>query len=351
VAVVTVHLISVGLSVREALEKPRAKLGDRHDLIRVIQDERPHELLARAGIPDGPGYGDQASGWLVSALAADGEHGRDPVNAGRLVELAARIHPQLWPEDFSAEIETFARAQRTGRWLPDKDVAILICSDTPRGLLAGVWNAVALTRGDLARVRYLPHPDAPLRTGREATVRGRAILVRVPGMDAGNEAGFRQAMRGLGLLARHLFESGGLKKNELFRFCLSGGFKAATPYLIGMAEAVRSVDLKCLRDLDAGALMPDEGTWQVEAFVLHETAGPEGPPIRLPLRLLDADAVRYELAGFDADRFRPGMPSPALLNGYAYEATGLRGPKACKLTAFGEGLREFFGVPYEGFGR
>ncbi len=340
----TVHLISVGLSVRDALEKPRAKLGDRHDLIHALQDERPHELLVRAGIPDGPGYGDRASDWLAAALTPDGEPGRDPANAVRLAEVTAKVSPELWPEEFSAEIETFARVQQGGHWLSANDVAILICSDTPCGLLAGVWNALALTRADLVRVRYLPRPDAPL-----GAVRGRVVLVRVPGMDAGDEAGFRRAMGGLGLLARHLFESGGLVKGEPFGFYLSGGFKAAIPYLIGLAEAVRSVDRKCLRELGAEALMPDHGAWRVEAFVLHETAGPKGPAIRLPLRLLDAEAVRYELAGFGKEHYRPGKPSPALLNGYAYEATGLPGSKAYKLTAFGEGLRELFGIPHEGF--
>ena len=34
------------------------------------------------------------------------------------------------------------------------------------------------------------------------------------------------------------FESGQLVKGEEFRFYLSGGFKAAIPYLIGLAEAV-----------------------------------------------------------------------------------------------------------------
>ena len=56
--------------------------------------------------------------------------------------------------------------------------------------------------------------------------------------DAADETGFRRAMAGLGLLARRIFESGQLVKGEEFRFYLSGGFKAAIPYLIGLAEAV-----------------------------------------------------------------------------------------------------------------
>jgi hypothetical protein len=339
----TVHLISVGLSVRDALAKPRGKLGDKKGLVDAILAERPNELLACFGIRDE--HRDEASDWLAAALAAPDEPGRDPAKATRLAEVAATIGPELWPDEFSAEIETFARVQRAGHLLSPDDVAVLICSDTPRGLLAGAWNALALTGAALARIRYLPEPDTSL-----GAVRGRALLVRVPGMDAGDEPGFRRAMGGLGRLARHLFESGCLNKDEPFRFYLSGGFKAAIPYLIGMAEAVRSVDRTCLRDLGAEKLMPDNGPWRVDAYVLHETAGRDTPAIRLPLRLLDADAVRYELTGFDAHRRRPGKPSPALLNGYAYEAIGRPGQEVYGLTAFGEGLRELFGVRYEGYG-
>jgi hypothetical protein len=340
----TVHLISVGLSVRDALEKPRGKLGDKRGLVDAILAERPNELLTDAGIRDK--HRDEASDWVAAALAAEDEPGRDPAKATRLADVMAKIGPELWPDEFSAEIETFARVQRAGHLLSPDDVAVLICSDTPRGLLAGVWNALALTGAALGRIRYLPEPGAPPG----AAVRGRAMLVRVPGLDAGDEPGFRRAMGGLGRLARNLFKSGALKKDEPFRFYLSGGFKAAIPYLIGMAEAVRSVDRKCLRELGAENLMPDKGPWRVDAYVLHETAGPDAPPIRLPLRLLDADAVRYELSGFNAERRRSGKPSPALLNGYAYEAIGRPGQEVYGLTAFGEGLREFFGVPYEGYG-
>jgi hypothetical protein len=338
----TAHLISVGLSVRDALEKPRGKLGDKKGLVDAILAERPNELLACAGIRDE--HRDEASDWLAAALAAQDEPGRDPAKATRLAEIAAKIGPELWPDEFSAEIETFARVQRAGHLLSPDDVAVLICSDTPRGLLAGVWNALALTGGTLARIGYLPKPGASL-----GAIRGRALLVRVPGMDAGDEPGFRLAMGGLGRLARNLFKSGSLKKDEPFRFYLSGGFKAAIPYLIGMAEATRSIDRKCLRELGNENLMPERGPWRVEAWVLHETAGPDAPAIRLPLRLLDAEAVRYELKNFNADLRRTEKLSPALLNGYAYEATGRPGKEVYHLTAFGEGLRELFGVPYEGY--
>jgi hypothetical protein len=331
----TVHLISVGLSMLDALREPDAKLGDEPDLIDMIERYRPHEMLT-ADIGR-----EEASGWLTGALAAPGEPGHEAAGAGRLREMSAAVRPDKWPRTISAEVETFDRVDDTRFPLPEEDVAILICSDTPLGLLAGVWNALALSDGDFDRVRYLPEPGAPL-TG----VRGSAVLARIRGMDAGSPKGFQQAMDGLGLLARHVFRDGQLQKAEEFRFYLSGGFKAAIPYLIGLAEAVRSVDGRCLRALGVEHVMPDHGPYPVRAFVLHETAGPGAPSIRLPLRMLVAGAVREELAVFRSNgRFQGELPRD-LLSGYAYEAVGAR---EYELTAFGAGLRVLFGFGPEGF--
>jgi hypothetical protein len=163
------------------------------------------------------------------------------------------------------------------------------------------------------------------------------VMARVPGMDAGDEGGFRRAMGGLGTLARDVLRSGELAKGEPFRFYLSGGFKAAIPYLIGLAEGLRSLGQQ------PGVMSAPH---PVTAFVLHETAGKGEPPIRLPLRRLIATQVEQELSRFDVSGVRDGVPSPALLDGYAYEVEG----KQCTLTAFGEGLRALFGVGPEGSG-
>lgn len=333
----TVHMISVGLSMRDALRDPYGKLAGERDLIAMIDLHKPFELL-----PDDTDHA-AASGWLAGALAAEGEPGRNPAAADQLREVCAAVQPNRWPRHMSAEVETFSGVPGTGFPLRADDIAILICSDTPLGLLAGVWNALALTDGQLDRVRYLPDPGSML-----ASVRGRAVLVRVPGMDAGSPEGFRQAMGGLGLLARHLFRYGKLTKAEEFRFYLSGGFKAAIPYLIGLAEAVRSIDETRLRALHAQDAVPDQWPYPVQAFVLHETAGPGATPIRLPLRMLVAEAIRAELADFGTDGKLRGELSRDLLLGYAYEPTGEGRAKSYAVTAFGEGLRALFGVTPEG---
>ncbi len=335
----TVHLISVGLSMLDALADPSQKLTGKPDLIGAIDREQPFRLFEAEGIGEDR---DAANKWLAGALGADGAPGHNAASAARLRELATAIRPDLWPLDMSAETATFDRVPGTSFPLRSTDIAVLICTDTPRGLLAGVWNALVLTDADLTRIRYLPEPGGQL-----GDIKGHAVLARVPSMDAADETGFRRAMAGLGLLARRIFESGQLVKGEEFRFYLSGGFKAAIPYLIGLAEAVRSIDKQRLRDLGVEHVMPDDGPYPVQAFVLHETAGPKAPPIRLPLRRLVAAAVRQELTGYDQAGRRTGRPGSGLLDGYAYEVSGRPGKETCQLTAFGEGLRVLFGVTAE----
>lgn len=347
----TVHLISVGLSVLNSLADPENKLAPpdgkrapRYDLIQAIRGAEPTELLDKAGIGERDRRG--ASEWLAAALVPAQSAPR-----AELVRAVTATRPGEWPLDMSAELETFGRVQRSiGFSLSAGDIAVLICSDTPDGLLAGAWNAAALTGGNLDKVRYVPDPAAPL-----GDLRGQAVLVRVTGMDAGNSAGFSDAMRGLCRLARGVFASRCLQRtgsgSEEFRFYLSGGFKAAIPYLVGLAEAVRSVDAVCLTQIGAADLAPPSGLYPVKAYVLHETASwrasvvSDVQPIELPLRRLAAEAVREELTGFKDRRCTADQLPTIVLEGYAYEVVeGKPGWETYELTAFGEGLRDLFGV-------
>lgn len=311
----TVHLVSVGITVLEFLADPHHHLGPAYeDLAETIQASRAERVIAEQIDPDNQA----ASRWLAERLdMPTGER-------GPLAELVRRIQPQRWPAKVSAELETFTRAGASYP-LSRNDIAVLLATDTIRGLTAALWNAVALTAGDLAYVRYVATPAEMLEG-----FRGCAVVVRVPGLDARTRRGFRIAMGGLGRLGRNLIGSAGEEgvsnAGESFRFYLSGGFKAAIPYLIGLAEALRSL----------------EGAHPVEAFVLHETT--DADPIPFPLRRLPAELVRSELAGFDLEGRHSQEPKSDLLEGYAYEQVGGGG---WELTAFGEGLRELFGASPE----
>lgn len=332
----TVHLISVGLSVLRSLEDPHKVLQSGGGLLDPVldADPRPHELLSGGRDADRV----RADEWMSAEFGPDSGE-----SAGPLRDLAGRVRPGKWPRHMSAELDTFARVTGGSFLLRSDDIAVLICSDTPEGLLAGAWNALAAADGEFSRIRYASGPGEPSVLG---GARGSVVLVRVTGMDAGNDE-FRDAMRGLGFLARNLFASGTLRPGEEFRFYLSGGFKAAVPYLIGLAEAIRSVDDKCLNLLGATDLTPvPEPCWPVAAYVQHETAPLNSKPIRVPLRRLVADSVRDELAGYDDSGLRPGRPGWNLLEGYAYDAQKKKWGKeqTCRLTPFGEGLRALFGT-------
>lgn len=346
----TVHLISVGRSVLDSLKRPDDQLTDR-GLASAIRNSGAHDLIPASG-GDAGEQARKASDWVAAALApSDGAaSSADPPadQAAQLTAVAKIVRPDVWPCPFSAELATFGKVLGGACRLPDQDIVILVCSDTSPGLLAGVWNALALTGGDFRRVRYQPDldDDRPL-----VPLRDHVVLVRVPHLDARSAEDFREAMGFLGRLAQRLFTSGELGKAEPFDFYLSGGFKAAIPYLIGLAEAVRSVDRVSLRALGVEHLMPDEGTYPAEAFVLHETARDDPGSIPLPLRFLDMEAVRSELRDFNAAGHLPGTPSSRLLNGYAYEITKRKDRETCTLTAFGAGLRAFLGAGPEGFNR
>lgn len=335
----TVHLISVGISMLESMKHP-ARKGLSTDLSQAFDENRPFSTLTFGFTSS---ERETASQWAAGALTSAGEPGHDPDRARQLRDIAGELDIDQWPSNISAEIETF-RAQRESHAFPlsQHDIAMLICSDTPEGLLAGTWNALRLTGGDFSRTRFLPEPGMDM-----GKVRGKAVIARVTGMDAANPDGFRNAMSGLGTLACRLFETRCLTENDDFRFYLSGGFKAAIPYLIGMAEALRSLDGKRLTELGAAKLSKPGEPFPVKAFVLHELTEPR-VPIELPLRRLPAAAIREELAGYTGSTRRT-KPESTLLEGYAYERNP--GGRDYTLTPFGAGLQALFSIPPEGFGR
>jgi hypothetical protein len=307
---VTVHLISVGLSANEFLETPDG-VDDPllEDTAAAVRASAPAEW--RGADPEA------LSEWLESRFGP--KRTDDPW----LSDAIHRLRPATWPPRFSAEVDSLSRWGASV--VPRDDLVVLLATDTVPGLVAAVWNALRLAAGDPDRVRYLPG------TGHRPSgdARGCAVITRVGGLDAGDERGFTEAMGGLGVLGRLLREA--TPRDEPYALHLSGGFKAAVPYLVGLAEAFRSVD-------------PGRN---VKAYVLHDTAPLSAPPISLPLRRLRADVVRAELIPFAAsgryDQKEP--PGGGVLDGYAYE----RDAAGYRRTAFGEGLHLLFGFGPESF--
>lgn len=338
----TVHLVSVGLSVLRALAEPTDdRLGLGQGLIDKILVAAPWALLKNAGVTDDlESDREQASQRIAEALGV-----ADTPLRKTLTALTTAVKPHRWPEQMSAELETFKRVPGNGSTtVGRRDLAVLICSDTADGLLAGAWNAIALTgeadaAAALAKVTYVPDPEAVTAVGLR---RGGVVVVRIKGMDAG-EKGFSRAMRGLGVLANRLIAYGDLRKQEEFQFILSGGYKAAVPYMIGLAEAVRSVDDTCVRELRRPDPGPGSAPYPVKAWVQHETARDGTRPIELPLRRLVVESFRPELTDYDDNGIRTKHLGGRVLEGYAFEVRHrLTRTEYYELTPFGEALRELF---------
>jgi hypothetical protein len=314
---VRVHVISVGKSLFDFFARPHSgdrDLADRVRRARITKIPTVQVQNARAA---------EAHAWLTRCLVD-----RDDATRDELAKACDIADPGRWPARVSAELSTVAAVPAGSIPLPAVDSAVLIPSDTFVGLRAALWNAVALAGGDLDRVRYTPDldPDRPL-----GEIAGHVLITRIPGMHAGTDKGFRAAMRHLGLLGRLLVDTAKPGRRIDFDFHLSGGYKAAIPYLIGLAEGLRSLP----------------GGHHVEAYVLHEAT--EGNAIRLPLRRVTVESVDEELArGWDRQgrRSRPPHGGVLFLEGYAYQESEDR--DGWVLTPFGHGLRALFGKGEEG---
>ncbi|MFC7330505.1 hypothetical protein [Marinactinospora rubrisoli] len=316
----TVHLVTVGLSLPNNLRRwlrseaertgkhgPAARTSGGIDLV-PVGDTGVHDFL-RAALTSGT----PESELLRAATAEFGVH--------------------HWPSSISAELTTLARhADEKSAKLPEKvragadDIVVLIASDTPGALRVALWDAIALTDGDLSRVRYLHEPDEVYEEAR-----GQVLIARLPGMDVGNSQGFRTAMRHLGTLGRHLIDVLAGREQD-YVFHLTGGYKAAGFYLLGIAQGMRG-----LTRVETGG---QREVGSVRAVVIHESS--DGY-IDIPVRRLDPEVVDAELryAGADGVYVR-NPPRPRQLDGYAYQAEHER---EWRTTPFGEGLRTLMQIP------
>ncbi|RCV52453.1 hypothetical protein [Marinitenerispora sediminis] len=310
----TVHLVTVGLSLRNKL----------HAWLEKEAAKREHNSPAVPSAPDLKlvPLGDTGVQDFLRAALTPGSPESELLRAA-----AAEFRVHDWPSNLSAELTTLARhADENAAEPPEKvragadDIVVLIASDTPGALRAALWDAVALTDGDLSRIRYLHEPDQ----GSEEA-RGQVLIVRVPGMDVGSGEGFRLAMRQLGTLARHLIERlAGPEQDYVFH--LTGGYKAAGFYWLGIAEGMLG-----LARADGGK---KREVRSVRAVVIHELSHDF---IDIPVRPLSPRMVAVELRPTDKDGvFRLPPHRSRLLEGYAY----VEEPEGhWRTTPFGEGLR------------
>lgn len=324
----TVHIVSVGLSLFGNLRAGTARLTERHRLDREVAEsiralrERLHDEQDAYAHPSDER--DRQAEWLARAVA-EGDDAR-----AELAALLREVRVEEWKPGLSAELSALAAylgraddGQGKGMCaLPAEDTAVLIASDTGPGLRAALLNAAAMAGGDLGRVHYLHDPSDAV-----ASLDGTVVIVRVPGLDAGDTAGFIEAMRNLGGVGRgvrRLVERAGASGagERVVRFHTSGGFKGALPFLLGMAEALRSI----------------LGPRKVKAYAVHELSSASA--VELPLRSFHREFLGRQFKGVERGDgvFRTEPPDGKPLQGFAYEFDGDR--REWRLTPFGYALNE-----------
>ncbi len=276
---------------------------------------RPHPVTS-LGKPDVKSM----TGWARRELTDDG-----------------RGRPDLWAASFRADVGPYLGAIRAcqqpvtlsavvaGLHSHDprpgaSDRLVLLASDTSEGVLAALLNAARL-RG---RVVYHPMPLL------DSTAAGHQVLdegseeplhiVRIPGLLPDSTVRFAEAMAHV---AKAMVWAARLHRrdNEELTIQLSGGYKAAIPYLVALAEYVRAA-------------------WPpVRAWCLHEGDANDNPaprPVAIGLRRVDLDADLCCLK----QATNGELPDDQRLLGFAYTDDGGR----AVLTPVGYALNSM--VPY-----
>jgi hypothetical protein len=293
----TLHLVPTGLSIAEGLRTGRGRPAD-GAAARRAPDNLAHLVEAFQEHADR----DRAVSDLI----------RHHAEAGAVAAPAAVRQLQLtrWDRNLSAELHSLAESHVRLETGAGASAVVLVATDTDDGLLCATLNALALPGA--RALRYAPAPDR-IQECTPATV----TIVKIPGMDLAHADDFTTAMRHLGLLGRRLHE---LHPTTPVKFHLSGGYKAAMPFFISIAEGLRT-----LRD--------DPGT--ITACCLHEQTQGVNRLIAVPLRYFPGRM--QQLARSDIDAVADGRrPVHHVAEGWAYEETG---DGRYRLTPFGEGLR------------
>lgn len=323
----TVHIVPVGLSLAESLDSN----GSDHDVPDGILTEwRGQRDENDGGLKLGlDGHNVDSSALLNRAFGS--QPGCSPSNSSDAPHVSEQsLHEFLQVIDtadvanwnckagMSAEIDAL-RAHDVD--LDDDDLVVLLASDTTKGLANALWNALALAEGDQKRVWYRDSLDHVRPAG---GIRQQIVVMRVPYLDVESKGEFPRALQSLTGLAE-LIEGHGVprdeklvgKKEDLV-FHVTGGYRSTLPYLIAIAEWLRSLRVGKV----SAQLLPKKG----------------GATMSLPLRKLDEHDVKDELGVFTGGTRTLKLPQTRLLLGYAYtERLG-----GFELTDFGRSMRTLF---------
>jgi len=280
----TVHIVPVGLSIQDGLGSSRGSPSD------ATSRTNARRLLDR----------------LIAKFAINRHRAIAALLATPRTELFTELSGLLspWNAKVSAEVSSLAKCEPL---LDASNGVVLVATDTDEGLMCAALNAIRM-KPTLAR--YVDSPAAL------HDVLGAVTVVRIPGMDIAN-TDFTRAMRHLGELARILHDMSTMQvPPQEFEFHLSGGYKAAMPYFLAVAEGMRSLY---------------NGT-RVRANCMHENSD---ALIRVPLRFFP-DTFRSAMIAELTNVCEGLDPDTRGLEGYGYEFC--QSEVRFELTAIGHGL-------------
>lgn len=312
----TVYVATVGLSLFDnILTNSRARIKDavgKESLTKNIFHKR-HEIRGPQVEPADPrAEADLVSELLIKETSDQGEQREE------LETLVDTIRPDQWPENLSAELASLASDRNNNHRIKtdmeNDEMVVLIASDTGPGLRAALFNALVMTEGDVDRVDYLPDSKTPFQVAP-----GRVAIMRLSGLEAEDNDKFLAAMRELSGFGPH-FEELLRHRGSTCRFHLTGGFRVAMPFLLGFAQALRSLYVR------------------VTAHARYEFSN-SPRSIELPLSSPPKNLLKGRLSGFDEDGYlAESPPYEKVWEGYAYEY--LPELKQWRLTPLGMALRE-----------
>lgn len=353
VEMATAHIITVGLSVLDALtgdhllsagkDRKRKPFGTQAEIARK---RGTLSIKKRAGEAD-VAYANEC--WGVTGNARQSGHapGSPLEQLGRLLPAIDTDNEDTSPEEkkshtylASAELQGFWLGNRANNMdegsleIKEGDVVVFLVSDSQKGKMAAFWNAGLLANGDFSKVNWVNSS----RTYFEGNLHSHPIHVVVVPELKSREDKIPVFARELGKFARGL--SRFLELNSSDRSVvlhLSGGYKFALPYFLAMGEWIMS------------ELRPSYPEARVRAFATHVDAPEFYVP--LPLRRIPQNDNVYDvqeelsmviqLAESETPE-QVKIPDTDTLVGYAYEVSW-RGPTnfTAHITTLGRGYAEF----------